>query len=154
MKRQKELIIVSHCVLNQNSVINGWERAKGGFNSIIRQIIDQNIGIIQFPCPEMLFLGCNRPPMEKEEYNCSDYRKLCTVLADEQIMTLGDYIENGYKILGLIGIKNSPSCDTLGKQGVFMEIFLERCQENNIHFKTMDIPEDYVEGETDFRLIF
>lgn len=154
MKRKKQLVIVSHCVLNQNSVINDWERAQGGFNNIIKQLLQKNVGIIQLPCPELLHLGSNRPLMEKEDYDTPEFRKLCAGLADEQIKTLTEYKNNDYKILGLIGISQSPTCDTLGKQGVFMEIFLKKCSENNMEIKSIDIPEDYVEGESHLDLNF
>lgn len=154
MIRKKELVLVSHCVLNQNAVINDWERAQGGFNTVVRQLLDQNVGILQLPCPELAHLGCKRPPMSKEEYNTEDYRKLCTQLANSQLETLLEYLENDYKLLGLIGIENSPTCDTLHEKGVFMEIFLEKCEEHDIQIKSIDIPEEYAEGETEFKVQF
>ena len=152
MTRKKELILVSHCVLNQNSVISGWERAQGGFNNIIKPLLEKNIGIIQLPCPELFHLGSSRPPMTKEEYDTVKYRKLCGQLADNQLKILTEYINNDYKIIGLIGIGNSPTCDTSGKQGIFMEIFLQKCNDNNIEINSVDIPRDYIEGETQFDL--
>jgi len=154
MIRKKELVLVSHCVLNQNTVINGWERAQGGFNSIIKALIDQNIGIIQLPCPELMHLGCNRPPQTKEEYTTAAYITLCSRLAKDQLDTLLKYKNNDYTLLGLIGISKSPTCDTLGKKGVFMEIFLKLCAEHGIELKLIDIDEDYIEGESTFNLEF
>jgi len=154
MIRKKSLVLVSHCVLNQNSVINGWERAQGGFNSIIKTLINQDIGLIQLPCPELIHLGCNRPPMTKEAYSTSAYIDLCTKLANDQLDTLIDYKNNGYNILGLIGIENSPTCDTLTNKGVFMEIFLKLCSDHGINLKSIDIKEDYMEGDSEFHLAF
>lgn len=154
MIRKKELVLVSHCVLNQNAVINGWERAQGGFNTIIKALIDQNLGLIQLPCPELRHLGCNRPPMTKEEYTTPAYIDLCSRLAKDQLDTLLEYKNNGYTILGLIGIENSPTCDTLTKKGVFMEIFLKLCSDHGIDLKSIDVTEDYIEGKSNFNLKF
>jgi predicted secreted protein len=154
MIRKKELVLVSHCILNQNTVINGWERAQGGFNHIVRDLIDRNVGIIQLPCPELMHLGCNRPPQTKEEYTTAAYIALCSRLAKDQVDTLLKYKDNGYHLLGLIGISKSPTCDTLGKRGVFMEIFLNLCAENDIEINTIDVDEDYMEGKSTFNITF
>lgn len=154
MTRKKALVLVSHCILNQNSVINGWERAQGGFNTVIKTLMDQNLGIIQLPCPELKHLGCNRPPKTKEEYSTTAYIELCSKLAKEQVDSLLEYKNNDYTFLGLIGISNSPTCDTLNKKGVFMEIFLKLCADHGINIKTIDISEDYLEGESSFKLEF
>lgn len=147
MHRGKEIIYISHCILNQNSVIREWERAKGAFNEIIKVILDKNISIIQLPCPEFIFLGEARPPMTKEEYDTVEYRTICKELAEKVVVQMKEYIINDYKIIGLIGISNSPSCDTLGNQGVFMEELQKLMKEKDIKLETFDIPSDYVEGE-------
>lgn len=50
MKRNKKLLIVSHCIINQNSVVEPLARAKGAFPVIIK-LLEEEIGIIQLPCP-------------------------------------------------------------------------------------------------------
>jgi len=150
MKSNKKIIYVAHCVLNQNSVINGWERAKGGFNSILKQILAEEIAIIQLPCPEFTYLGENRPPMTKEEYDTAQYRKLCVELAAPIVTQMKVYQEKGYELIGLVGIGDSPTCDTLGKKGIFMEELYALMEEHAMRLTAIDIPPDYVEGETDF----
>lgn len=147
--RKKEIIIVSHCVLNQNSVINGWERAPGAFNHVVHNLLDRNIGIIQLPCPELKHLGLNRPPQTKMEYNTKAYRILCSDLAKEMVGEIVTYRESGYKIVGLIGIGQSPTCDTLGNKGLFMEALFDELNDKQIQIPTLDIPESYEEGQMD-----
>ena len=50
--RSKKVVLVSHCILNQNSVVNDLARAKGAYREIVETIMDNDIGIHQLPCPE------------------------------------------------------------------------------------------------------
>lgn len=54
MLRDKKLILISHCILNQNSVVLPLARSKGGFQ-IAKFLIDQGVGIIQLPAPSLSF---------------------------------------------------------------------------------------------------
>ncbi|AFS77820.1 hypothetical protein DUF523 [Gottschalkia acidurici 9a] len=147
MHRGKEIIYTAHCVLNQNSVIRDWERAIGAFNDIIRVILDNNISIIQLPCPEFSFLGEARPPMTKEEYNTKEYRSACSDISKKVVEQMKEYINNNYKIIGLVGITGSPSCDILGERGIFMEELQQLMTNEDIRLEVFEIPGDYVEGE-------
>ncbi|SNT22168.1 Predicted secreted protein [Anaerovirgula multivorans] len=149
MHRRKQIIYTAHCVLNQNAVIREWERAQGAFNDIISVLLEEHISIIQLPCPEFTFLGENRPPKTKEEYDIPDYRKLCRQLAKQVVNQMKEYIGNNYQILGLVGIQGSPSCDTLTKKGIFMEELVQLMRVQNIHLEFFDIPEEYIEGRSE-----
>jgi predicted secreted protein len=145
--RGKRLVLVSHCVLNQNAVVRGWERAAGAYNDIVRVLLKKDFGILQLPCPEFSMLGEDRPPLTKEEYDTPDYRVHCRELAAEPIKQIREYIRQGYEIVGLLGIEESPSCDTLRKRGVFMEELLSLLAAESIELKTFDILEAYREGD-------
>ncbi|MBB6218028.1 putative secreted protein [Anaerosolibacter carboniphilus] len=149
MLRKKKIILATHCILNQNAVIRDWERAEGAFNSIVRILLDYNVGIIQLPCPEFTYLGEGRPPKTKEEYDKESYHLHCKQLSIPIVKELGEYIKKDYHILGLIGIQGSPSCDILGKRGIFIEELLELLQRENIDLKAFEIPESYIEGQSD-----
>lgn len=92
--------------------------------------------------------------MTKEAYTTTTYIDLCVKLSKDQLDTLLDYKNNDYSILGLIGIGDSPTCDTQGKEGVFMEIFLKLCSVHGNTIKSIDINETYIEGESKFNLEF
>lgn len=147
MHRKKQIIYTAHCILNQNSVIRDWERSKGAFNDIVKIIIDNDISIIQFPCPEFIFLGENRPPMTKKEYDIYDYRNLCENLVNDIVKQMDEYLNNGYEIIGILGIEGSPSCDSIKDKGIFMEELYKSMENNQIYIKTFDIPENYEEGK-------
>ncbi|MGL5821850.1 MAG: CD3072 family TudS-related putative desulfidase [Sarcina sp.] len=144
MKRSKELVIVSHCVLNQNSVVEGLARAKGGFK-IVEELLSDGMGIIQLPCPELKLLGSKRKGQSKNEYDTKEYRALCGILFLPILDDLKAYRENGYKIKKIIGINQSPSCSITGERGIFMEEIFKLLEKNNFDLEYEEIAENYCE---------
>jgi len=144
--RKGKIIYITHCVLNQNAVIRDWERAQGAFNNILRVLLDQNISIVQLPCPELTFLGKNRQSRTKEEYDTFEYRNICRQLAKGIVNQMKEYTNNNYQIIGLLGIEESPSCDSLGEKGIFIEELFTLMGNENIYLDSFDIPKEYMEG--------
>jgi predicted secreted protein len=58
--RSKKLIVVAHCIVNQNSISDGTADFSSQFAEIIEPLMENKIGIIQLPCPELLCLGLDR----------------------------------------------------------------------------------------------
>ena len=146
MVRGKNLILISHCILNQNAVIRDWERASGAFGDIIRILLDHDIGILQLPCPEFSYLGESRPPLTKSEYNTPEYLVHCSHLVALETKSLQEYFSQGYRILGVLGIAKSPSCDTQNDRGLFLDTLLSRAAESGVHLESIDVSVDYLEG--------
>lgn len=147
MNRSKKVVFMSHCILNQNTVVCPLARAKGAYREIIEKIMDEGIGIHQLPCPEYRYLGLKREPMSKEQYDTKEFRTLCKDIAKDMINIMKEYLENDYEIMGLIGINQSPSCSIRGKQGILMEEILELVKNENIPLSLIDVPGEYVDGE-------
>ncbi|MBL4936508.1 hypothetical protein JK636_12145 [Clostridium sp. YIM B02515] len=145
--RSKKIILTSHCILNQNSVVESLARAKGAF-SFVKDLVESGVGIIQLPCPEFRFLGITRKPMEKADYDSSEYRELCQKLFLPILDDLLIYIENGYEFCGVIGINQSPTCSISGNRGIFMEEIFKLLSSKGIDPKYFEVPEDY-NDETD-----
>lgn len=139
MKRGKRLVLTSHCILNQNSVVCPLARAKGPFY-IVNMLVEEGIGIIQLPCPEFKYLGLGRKPMSKEEYDSPEYRKLCQRLFQPFIEDLREYLKNGYEILGIIGVNQSPTCSISGNRGIFMEEIFKALNEEGVKLNYYEIP--------------
>jgi predicted secreted protein len=135
MQRSKRILLVSHCILNQNTVIENEARAEGAILSATEWAMKEGFGILQLPCPEFTFLGLNRPPMTYEQYNTPEYRKHCREILAPVLNQAKEYQKNGFEITGLLGIKGSPSCDP--SRGVFMEELLALLAENEINLKTL-----------------
>lgn len=146
MEREKRIILVAHCVINQNSVVQPLARAKGPFN-FVNTLLENNIGIYQLPCPEFKFLGLKRKPQSKEEYECNEYRTLCKNLTSYVISDIKEYINNDYKILGIIGINESPTCSITNTRGIFMEELFKEFENNNINIPYIEVPAEYENTE-------
>lgn len=140
--RGKRLVLISHCILNQNSVVEPLARAKGSF-SFVKTLIDDGVGIIQLPCPEFRHLGITRKPMEKHDYDTEEFRELSRKLFQPILEDLLIYLENGYEFCGIIGINHSPSCSITDNKGVFMEEVFSMLATNGIESKHFEVPTNY-----------
>jgi len=135
MQRSKRILIVSHCILNQNTVIDNEARAEGAVQSATEWALKEGFGILQLPCPEFTFLGLNRPSMTYEEYNTPEYRKHCREILKPILHQAEEYTANGYEIVGMLGIQSSPSCDTT--RGIFIEELIRLFSTKGIILKTL-----------------
>ncbi|HCM87072.1 MULTISPECIES: CD3072 family TudS-related putative desulfidase [Enterococcus] len=145
MQPQKQLVAVSHCVLNQNAVIHGWERARGAFPFAI-DLLSRGVALIQLPCPEFIVLGGGRPPMTYEEYrDLPAFRQQCQAMLQPMIQQIQAYQMEGYQYLGVIGINESPNCSISGQRGVLMEEFFAECQKAQIGTNFLEVPTWYTE---------
>ncbi len=152
--RSKRVILLSHCLLNQNSISDGTADFPGQFSEIVEFLMANRIGMVQMPCPELLCLGLNRrddngvkrPLLDEntrirelmgEKGNMTTLRNK----AEEIVVQIQEYQKYGFQVLGLIGVDRSPSCgiQTTSKdgeerpgQGVFIEILSEILSKNGI----------------------
>lgn len=134
MQRSKRIILISHCIINQNTVIPKEARALGAIPSAIEWFAKEGLGIMQLPCPEFTFLGLSRPPMTYEQYDTVEYRQHIQEILAPFVKQLEEYKHNGYDIVGMLGIQSSPSCDPT--RGVFTEELERVLSDVNIQLDT------------------
>ncbi len=144
MLRSNKVILVSHCVLNQNAVVKPLARDKGAFKTIIDLIMDSGYGVVQLSCPETLMFGMNRPPMTKLEYETPDYIKLCSDLAAHDMTLVQRFISGNINVAGIVGIDQSPTCSQFNDKGHYM-MALGRFEAIE-NLPKIDIPETYEVG--------
>ncbi|MFC6171874.1 CD3072 family TudS-related putative desulfidase [Loigolactobacillus jiayinensis] len=138
----RAVVILAHCILNQSVVIHGWERAIGAFPFV--KTLPSELNIVQLPCPEFMVLGPKRPPLEYADYaNLTGFRQACDQLLRPVIAELNQYATNQVKVLGVIGIAESPNCAIRGQQGVFMQEFFKLCQLTQLEMPYLEVPVDY-----------
>ncbi len=152
--RSKRVVIVAHCLLNQNAISDGTADFASQFQEIIEMLMKHQVGIIQLPCPELLCLGLERGdrnggkrPLLEENSRIRDLlvseasMSILRQKAEEIARQVADYQEHGFEVLGLIGVDRSPSCgvETTSRgrreepgRGVFVEILHERLSEGGI----------------------
>ena len=142
--RSKRVIILAHCLLNQNSISDGTADLPSQFNEIIELLMTNRIGMIQLPCPELLCLGLDRRDKDgakrpllhentriRELMSETENVRRLQQKAEEMVKQIQEYQKHGFHVLGLIGVDRSPSCgiETTSRngaeeqgKGVFMEI--------------------------------
>lgn len=125
--RGKRVIFVSHCILNENTRYLGGAFAAGALTSILPNILESGIGIIQMKCPEQVAWGGIHKKymwlsLKSESvflqmlksvlfplflmYTRFRYRRLARSVAQE----ISDYVNSGYEVVGILGVDGSPSC--------------------------------------------
>ncbi|WP_373598263.1 CD3072 family TudS-related putative desulfidase [Paraclostridium bifermentans] len=109
MYRNRKIVVVCHCLLNCNSKVEGLSIFKGA-HDISKQLINNDYGIIQLPCPEMIMYGIKRWGHVKDQFDNLFFRNQCKIMLEPYIKQFCNYIENGYEIKGIIAVDGSPSC--------------------------------------------
>ena len=122
-KRSKKLILLAHCILNQNAKLDKCAHYPGTIKEISEILIDSGVGLIQIPCPELHYLGLDRkvekgtdPTVEEEDSRIATQMSeergisVCKIIVVNLIYQIDEYLKNGFEIIGLIGINGSPTC--------------------------------------------
>ncbi len=153
-KRSKRVLLVAHCVLNQNVKIDRCARYPGMIEQVSQVLIDAGVGLIQMPCPELLYLGLDRQvdkrasaTIESEDTRVARRmtedtgKALCREIASNLVYQVEEYRKNGFEIIGIVGIDGSPTCgvETAWSNnqeeqgaGVFLQVFREELDRRNI----------------------
>lgn len=144
-ERGGRVVLLSHCLLNENTRYLGGAGQSGGCPEVIADYLRQGVGVHQLPCPErhawggvlkrrMLLAygatGTVRGPTTRIllgpfiAYTRVVYARLArTVTRDVR-----DYQRAGVEVLAVVGVADSPSCGvitTLDLQGALSA--LTRC---------------------------
>ncbi|QVK19867.1 hypothetical protein KHQ82_05895 [Mycoplasmatota bacterium] len=161
MKRSKKILLVSHCILNQNSVVEPLARdGKGIFNKL-KPFIDDGYGIVQLPCPELKCFGLRRWGHVKNQFDFPHFKDYSRELLKEYVNDIVSYLDNGYDIYGVAGIEGSPSCGCtvtcssddwkgdvttssntvkmINGKGIFMTVFKNMLSKKNINLNFFDL---------------
>lgn len=170
MNRSKKIAIISHCIINQNSVVKGEYKDMNMFFPFIKKLFEENIGILQLPCPETECYGLRRWGHVKEQFDNCGYRKYLEKIVNSFVDIIKEYINNEYEIVGIYGIAGSPSCGVsltcsanwegeislykdkedivsrvkmINESGIFMEIFKSVLDKNKINIPFYDV-DDFI----------
>ncbi len=152
--RSKRVLLVAHCVLNQNAKIDRCAYYPGVITEAVEVLIASGVGLIQMPCPELLCLGLDRQvergattTIESEDMRVArlmakeENQTVCRALAQSLVFQVEQYQQNGVEVVGLLGINGSPTCgvemtwandrDEPGP-GIFIQLLDEACREKEI----------------------
>ena len=159
--RSKRVVIIAHCVLNQNSISDGTADHAGADTPVVNLLLRSDVGILQMPCPEMLCLGLDRRDIQGGErpilVENSRIRNLLSeeaamqitkILVDQIVFQVEEYCRYGFSILSIIGIDRSPSCGVnttsidnreVEGEGVFIKALHQELQRRNIQINMIGI---------------
>lgn len=159
--RSKKIVLVAHCILNQNSISDGTADFPGTNEEIVKLLLHSKIGILQMPCPELNCLGLDRgdihggerPVIEENSrirnaLKTTPASRVLKTLVDQLVFQIEEYLHNGFDILGIVGINRSPSCGVnttsidnleVEGEGVFIKALHEELKRRNIEIKRVGI---------------
>lgn len=107
----RRLLIVSHCVLNQNAVVQPLARSAGVLRSAADWALEAGYELFQLPCPEFRFAGPHRRGASFDDYNTAAFHASNARLLKPVIQQLLRYRQAGYEIVGGLHVQGSPACD-------------------------------------------
>jgi predicted secreted protein len=122
-KRSRRIVLVAHCVLNQNAKLDGCAHYPGAIEEASEALLREGLGIVQLPCPELVCLGLDRgaepgalTSVETEDTRIArrmgeeSSRLACRQLVGSVAHQMEEYRKHGFELVGLVGINGSPSC--------------------------------------------
>lgn len=145
--RSKRFVLIPFCLTCQAFQAQGIVKYewKSSIKPVIQKMIDNDINIIQMPCPESSYVSYSkslvREPMGLKGYDTEEYRDHCKKMSTQLLDMIKPIVDNGYTILAILGIENSPSCAVSyiytnkgmqSRKGVFLKTLEEILKENNI----------------------
>ena len=152
--RSRNLVLVAHCVLNQNSISDGTADYPGSIKEVVSLLLEARCGIVQMPCPELHCLGLDRGdvhgaerPVLEENTRIRDSMmrrpavRTLQVLVRSLAYQVDQYLRHGFTLLGVVGINRSPSCGVrttsmsnreVQGQGIFIEALRKELEARNV----------------------
>lgn len=113
----QKIVFVSHCVLNIASKVIMYTPDDMAAEEALRKkfmhlAIDNDIQLIQLPCPEYLMYGANRWGHVSNQFDNVFFRKFCRKALEPILDQMKEYLahEDRFEVLGVLGIDGSPSC--------------------------------------------
>jgi predicted secreted protein len=153
--RSKKLVLVAHCVLNQNSISDGTADYPGAIKEVVSLLLQSQVGIVQMPCPELHCLGLDRSDVHgaerpvvventriRESMKQPEAVRNLRILVRSLVFQIREYLRHGFTIVGIVGINRSPSCgvDTTSRSdqevagsGVFIEALRNELERRNVN---------------------
>jgi predicted secreted protein len=129
-ERARRVVLVSHCLLNQNTRYAGGATRRGAVSELVDELVDAGYGIHQLSCPERLAWGGVLKRHSLWLYDSKGKlryafrgvllrafvwwtRLVYSSLARQVVRDVTDYQRSGVEVVGIVGIGASPSCGVL-----------------------------------------
>lgn len=109
-RKDRKIILVAQCLLNPYCRVHILGKNFGLSREVIDYLLDNRVGIISYPCPELTAMGLGRNPQGRQQYDNVFFRAHCRETLKAPMRTVREFIRNGYRLTCFIGLENSPSC--------------------------------------------
>jgi predicted secreted protein len=117
-QRSKKVILVLHCLLNQNARIDRCAYFPGAMGEAAEAVVASGVGVLQMPCPELHCLGLDRSGRMqggadigiREALLEGKGRGACEALVQHVVRDVNEYRKHGFEIIGVVGNDGSPAC--------------------------------------------
>lgn len=112
----KNILVLSHCLLNTASKVREDEcnlKAEYELRSkLLKLIINNDIQMIQLPCPEFLLYGSQRWGHVKEQFDNPFYLNESKKMLEPFLLQIEEYLKHKdeFNIMGIVSVEGSPSC--------------------------------------------
>jgi len=170
----KKIFAVSHCILNTASKVHQDEsllqEEYAQRSRFLRLALEQNIQLLQLPCPEFFLYGSRRWGHVRSQFDHPVFRGSCRELFKPVLMQLQEYASDpgAFDVLGIVSVEGSPSCgyaltceadwggeleagsraertlppvQMVNRPGVFMEIVDQSLRENGLSIPIYSLQE-------------
>ena len=112
-----KILFVSHCLLNTAAKVKSFkkeemEKEEALRLQVIRAALEQEVQLVQLPCPEFLQYGSLRWGHCADQFDNPFFRRQCRLMLEPILLQLEEYLSNDkdFQVLGILGIDGSPSC--------------------------------------------
>ena len=160
-KRSRRLVLAAHCLLNHNAISDGMADYPGTHEEVARLLLEEGVGILQLPCPELCCLGLDRGdplgasrPVTVEntrirrEMERPEAAARLDALVEQVLLQAREYHRHGFSILGIVGVNRSPCCgvettsengrETAGR-GVFLQRLLDALAAEGLYLPAVGV---------------
>jgi len=144
--RSRKVAFLAYCLLDQNARAEGIANYPGPVSKIVENLIRTKVGMVQMPCPELLYEGFDRSPHPKSWYDNEEFRIICRNCAEQVVARVEKYVKNGYQVVSIIGVEHTPSCavdvlkvnvnrerELVKGQGIFIEELLKELNTKDLN---------------------
>jgi len=139
--RSRKVVLVPHCVLNQNARAAGAAERPSAVTEFVTALLDRQVGILQMPCPELFAYGLDRGDIcIEKDLRTPVGRESLTILAQDLVRQIQAYLNCGIQVLGVFGKNGSPSCGVeetwaghvCPGSGAFIEELIAELENHNV----------------------
>ena len=112
----KDLLIVSHCILNHAAKVEQDEAELAGEYKIreelLQLVLKKDVQLFQMPCPEFIMYGSQRWGHVKNQFQHPFYIEQCRHILEPVLFQLQEYAQHveKFRILGIVSVEGSPNC--------------------------------------------